>query len=97
MFYHVHEINGKRFYHSHFYAANNNTADSGMPVNSHSHTNNQFELIGNFNEIVWSTAGFLSLMHYAPTPLCKLQIVGGEHVVYPLNAFIPHLRAPPLS
>lgn len=49
LFYHVHQINGKTYSHSHFFGFGKES--KGVPVTSHNHTSNEFALIQVLNQI----------------------------------------------
>lgn len=49
LFYHVHQINGKTYSHSHFFGFGKES--KGVPVTSHNHTSNEFGLIQLLNQI----------------------------------------------
>jgi len=59
MFYHAHNINGKLYFHSHFYLFYELAGHSESSDDSHSHTENQLNLIDLFNEITWSSDQYL--------------------------------------
>ncbi len=52
LFYHVHEVNGQLYCHSHFFwLGDDNGTSKRFPLPSHSHTTGSYNLIESFNHV----------------------------------------------
>ncbi|MEA4935399.1 MAG: hypothetical protein VB102_02025 [Paludibacter sp.] len=94
MFYHTHEIDGRIYCHSHFFGFNLN--DTGIPVSTHTHTANQFNLIQLFNQI--SLTANLDIPELTK-PIVSYILVLTEYKTYGIRYHEPDqlsLRAPPV-
>ncbi|MDO9635108.1 MAG: hypothetical protein Q7J05_08755 [Paludibacter sp.] len=92
MFYHTHEVDGRLYCHSHFFGFKNS---KGIPVSSHSHSGNQFQLIDTFNQI-----SLTDELDFPETPIPVLRFSDLNAIELPQTPqLIPvlhlSLRAPP--
>ncbi len=96
MFYHAHDINGKLYYHSHFYWFGELTGNRDTPVKSHSHTDNQLSLIDLFNEITWSSEFSLPEVPSANYLMSELMVQATVHPHLTSHQLNYNLRGPPV-
>lgn len=98
MFYHAHDIDGKLYFHSHYFwhDSNQSTNDSQSKSHSHSHTENQLALIDIFNEISWSHQIHLPEIPSRIALIGDLLITALNRAHYANAHSFFQLRAPPV-
>jgi hypothetical protein len=92
LFYHTHEVDGRMYAHSHFFGIKNS---KGVPIETHSHTNKQVDLIDSFNLFTLTDN-----LQFSDIPAPYVGYITRKVHIQLLNcgstvSLLPSLRAPP--
>jgi hypothetical protein len=95
LFYHTHEIDGQLYCHSHFFLFDKDDAGKRIPLSSHSHTPDTFNLIRLFNKINFVNDLELPCVTFISNVYVKIETIRLlQSIILPAQ-FVVGLRAPP--